>query len=534
VAEGSPDAAPEVRVLAWASSRPAAVRAGVALWALAIGALFLLRLGAAPLFDVDEGAFAEATREMLAGGDFGSTTLNGAARFDKPILVYWLQAASVALLGLDEAALRLPSALCAWLWSLAVARFAWTRFGARVALLAGTLLATSVGVLAIGRAATADALLNLLLALALLDGWRHLENGAAAPLRRAYLWIGLGLLAKGPVALVVPAAAMVLHCAASREWRRLARVALDGPGWAILLATAAPWYAYALHRHGAEFVDGFLVRHNVARYTSVLEGHGGSLGYYLLMLPVLLLPWSALLPDLVRGARALRARPLSRYLLVWAGFVVAFFSLSGTKLPHYVLYGSTPIFLLLACAAGEASRVARALTYGAIGLLLAAYGALPWLAQAAAPAIADPLYRELVSGAAALAPAYIPVGAGVAALGWAAAARVVRGFAARAAIGAAASALVLVTAVIPWVGDVLQGPVKRAAEVARTHPGPGVQWGVHVPSFSVYRKQVTPRSDPSEGQLAIVRADRLHDPDGDAVLFRERGYALVRWRARRP
>jgi hypothetical protein len=199
-----------------------------------------------------------------------------------------------------------------------------------------------------------------------------------------------------------------------------------------------------------------------------------------------------------------------------------------------VLYGSTPLFLLLARAAGEAGRVARWLTYGAIGLLLSLYATLPWLAQAAAPGIGDPLYRELVGGASSLAPASVPFGALAAALAWGAAAYAIRGFAARAAIGAVAAALVLVTAVIPWVGDVLQGPVKRAAEVARLRPEPAVQWGVHVPSFAVYREQVTPRSDPAEGQLAVVRADRLQPPDRHEVLYRERAYALVRWHASAP
>ena len=71
-------------------ARPAA-----SAWALLVLALILVRLGAAPLFDVDEGAFAEATREMVASGDYGFPTLDGAPRFDKPILIYWLQAASV-------------------------------------------------------------------------------------------------------------------------------------------------------------------------------------------------------------------------------------------------------------------------------------------------------------------------------------------------------------------------------------------------------------------------------------------------------
>src|SRR5436189_1593757 len=82
----------------------------------AVLASFFWMLGHAPLFDVDEGAFSEATLEMFQRGDFLSTYLNGEPRYDKPILIYWLQAASVSVLGVSEFAFRLPSAVCAAVW----------------------------------------------------------------------------------------------------------------------------------------------------------------------------------------------------------------------------------------------------------------------------------------------------------------------------------------------------------------------------------------------------------------------------------
>src|SRR6185369_4827576 len=100
-------------------------------WALLLALPLLWQLGGTPLFDVDEGAFSEATREMLASGDWGHTTLNGAARFDKPIGIYWLQAASASVFGLHEFALRLPSALACWAMALALAGFAARRWGER-------------------------------------------------------------------------------------------------------------------------------------------------------------------------------------------------------------------------------------------------------------------------------------------------------------------------------------------------------------------------------------------------------------------
>ena len=85
--------------------------------AIIILASFFLGLGSAPLFDVDEGAFSEATREMLVSKNYLTTYLNGTPRFDKPIFIYWLQAVSIKLFGINEFAFRLPSALAGTVWA---------------------------------------------------------------------------------------------------------------------------------------------------------------------------------------------------------------------------------------------------------------------------------------------------------------------------------------------------------------------------------------------------------------------------------
>lgn len=495
---------------------------------------FVLRLGGAPLFDVDEGAFAEATREMLVSGDFVSTTLDGAPRFDKPILAYWLQAASVHLSGgwpsAGAAAYRLPSALAAWGWCMAIAYFALAHFGRRAAVLAGSIAATSLGVFAIGRAATADALLNLLLVLAMFDAWRHLERGARTPLLRAYAWVGLGLLAKGPIALLVPAAVVTLYCASAGEWRRWRAAAFNWRGWAILLAFAGPWYALAYLRHGQDFIDGFLIRHNVARYTSVLEGHAGSLGYYLALLPVLLLPWSGLLLPLLARVRTWWQQPCERFLLIWVVFVLAFFSFSGTKLPHYALYGATPLFLLMARVFDATPRAAGWAQAG-VPVLLGLIAGLPWLIDLALPRVSDALYQALLRDALQGA---LPIATGAAAalLVWVATRTWTRDGMVRAISGAVATALVMGGMAEPWLGEQLQGPIRRAALAARQMPGNFVQWGVRWSSVSVVRGQSTPRRAPQPGEFAFVRMDRLPALAGGGhheVLFAERGVGLIRW-----
>lgn len=496
--------------------------------ALALVLLYLWQLGAAPLFDVDEGAFSEATRELLSSGDWGHTTLNGADRFDKPILVYWLQAASMAVFGVNEWATRLPSALCVLAATLAAGRFAARHWGPTTGALAALVLGSGLGLLAIGRASTADGLLNALLVAILLALWQFVESGERKPLRWAYFWCGLGLLAKGPVALVVPGGALLLWSLFSDRGRTALRAAWEPLGWLIALAVALPWYLYALNRHGQAFIDGFFMRHNVERFTGTLEGHGGGFVYYLVVLPLLLLPWSPLLVAVLARARTLWREPLARFLLVWAGFVFALFSASGTKLPHYMLYGVAPLALLMARQLWAIGRFGRAALWSVLALQLALATVLPNLLPVLAPQVKNAWVRGLFETApdAGLLPLW-SVLAGALAL----AALLLRRFDFGQRFGAAvlAVALLWVGAVIPWMSDTLQGPFKAAGVWARGRPETIVQWQMHQPSFAYYRGIQAVQRDPAAGELALVKRHRLGDfPYPHEIVFEQRGLLIVR------
>jgi 4-amino-4-deoxy-L-arabinose transferase-like glycosyltransferase len=502
-------------------------------------ALWIARLGASPLLDVDEGAFAEATRELTIGHDWGSTTLNGVDRFDKPILIYWFQALSLKTFGLNEFAVRLPSALCAFLWCLAIGQFAWRRFGPQVAIAAAGMLATSLGPMLIGRAATADSLLNLLLTISTLDLWRHLENGRDAPRRRAFAWIGLGLLAKGPVALLIPAAAAGLWLLSNRDRSRLVRLVGDPMAWALLVGIAAPWYIYAVARHGMAFVDGFLLHHNLQRFTGSLEGHAGSLFYYLEVLPAAMLPWTPLLVPVALHLRTRWREPVGRFLLLWLGFVLVFFSLSGTKLPHYVLYGFTPLMLLAAQELVGAKLPTRLALCATIIGVVALGAALPWIAHSLAAGTADPLYRTLLSTAPPAPWIWIcvPVGLLVFALTiWVPNVRHYISESDGAVFAGLLAAGWMVLAVLPWLGQTMQDPIRT---LARTVPIAQmtlldrqrvVQWRLHQPSLAFYLNQTAERADPVNGDWALTRMDRVK-PEELAkleVVQQLRGFALVR------
>lgn len=480
---------------------------------LALLSLYLVQLAGAPLFDVDEGAFAEASREMLASGDWGHTTLNGNDRFDKPIFIYWCQAALMAVFGPHDWVARLPSALAILAALITVWRFASAHWGEETGQRAGFMLASSLGLLAIGRAATADGMLNSLLIATCLALWQFTSTGSRSALRWAYVWCGLGLLTKGPVAVLVPGVTLVAWSLLSDQGRTAWRAFWEPKGWLLLLVIAAPWYLYALNRHGMAFVEGFFLKHNVQRFTGTLEGHGGNGLYYLAVLPLLVLPWSPWCLRVLGGLRQQWADPLKRFLWIWLLFVLGFFSLSGTKLPHYMLYGITPLVLLMAAQSNQSSK-SRLWTglmwvFASLACVLA-YG-LPNLVAWGANQTTDTWYRDLF--ASAPDGQYLQYAAvGVSLLG--AALLLVLGrwrVWPRLMLYIWSVSMLWTCAAIPWLGAVLQDPFRHVANWAHTnHPQTRiVQWQMHQPSFAFYWGQPTPQHLPAPDEWVIARQDRL-------------------------
>jgi 4-amino-4-deoxy-L-arabinose transferase-like glycosyltransferase len=518
------------------------------LLALAVYLGLFLQLGRFPLFDVDEGAFSEATREMLARGDYVTTWLNGELRFDKPIFTYWLQAASVTLFGLDEFALRLPSALASCAWVAAIFVFTRGQLGQASGHAAAFIAATTLGVCVIGRGAIADALLNLFLALSMFDIFRSMQEPRApertpdrAPDRalyralyryRAFLWMALGLLTKGPVALLVPFAASGLAFSLQGRWRAWLRAAFDPLGWLILALVAGPWYVVEYLRQGDAFIAGFFLRHNVERFLSPLQGHSGNVLYYLPVVLLVLLPYTGLFVRVLPTVRRLRADPLDCFLWCWFLFVFVFFSLAGTKLPHYLLYGVTPLFVLMARYRGllDAQRLgARLLGLLPPVLLLALVVALPHALQQFAPRMRNLYFREMLTRVEVFSSAW-QAGASALLLGSMALALVPRVPLWPRLLGCALLCAFAVGALaLPALAELQQGPVKEAALIARSQALPVKTWRFNVPSFSVYRGAVTERASTlAPGDVILTRSDELQRLGRVRVIYRKGGVVLAR------
>jgi len=499
-----------------------------ALAALAVVASFFWLLGAAPLFDVDEGAFSQATLEMFERGDFLSTYLNGEPRYDKPILVYWLQAAAVALLGPSEWAFRLPSALCATLWAWLTYRFTRRYYGEERALLAAVVLATSLGVFIIGRAATADALLNTLIAASMFAAWLHLSTGERRWLYATHAAIGLGVLAKGPIAILVPFATTFLYCASRGELRRWARAVFDWRALLLLLAIALPWYVVILLKEGRAFVEGFFLKHNVGLFSGPVSGHSGSLLYYFPALLLLNLPFTALLVPLALRGRAIWRDPLQRYLLLWFAFVFVFFSVSGTKLPHYMLYGYTGLVILMAVHVDRLRSPAWALL-PVLGFFLALL-ALPYGVHYALERVNDAYYGEALAAAlGGFGTTYFAFCGVLSAIVLYAMLERTTPVSRKLIVFGFAAVTAVATLVVPVAGFAQQSAIKEAALLCRERDLDVVMWRLNAPSFSVYRGAPTPSRDPRPGDIVLTKASRLSELELPYdLLYLKRGVALVK------
>lgn len=354
--------------------------------------IFLARLGTPALYDT-EAFYGEIPREMLLRDDWVTPHLNLAPHFDKPPLLYWLVAATYRALGRDEFTTRLWSALPAWGMVLLTAALGHALFGWPVGLLAGVILATSAGNFIFSRQIMTDPLLLFLLTGALL-GFVQGSRGRPLGFPAMYVALALATLTKGLLALILPALILGIYVACTD---RLALIRRMRPlrGLVLFLAIAAPWHILAGIRNPG-FLSYYFIREHFLRFFGTRfppeETHSTVIliGFTLLWA----FPWTGLVIQAVaRGARqAGRGDQTARaYLLLatWALVVVAFFSISRSKLEYYTLPALPAMAVLLGklwadsfgCGAEAPSRRAGALGLGVVALAgVAALAAIPAVA----------------------------------------------------------------------------------------------------------------------------------------------------------
>lgn len=333
------------------------------------GLLFFLGLGDMGLTDRDEGRNAEAGREMFESGDRLTPTFNGELRVAKPVFLYWLMDQSYRLFGVSEFAARFPSALFGVGLILIHYLFLLHQRDRTVALFGALMLLLNLEILGLGRMALTDSVLIFFTTASLYGFWLglHGEGGIRRWIWAFYIGMALATLTKGPVGFALPMITAALYLTWTRRWQDYWQKGFPLAGMLLFVLLAAPWYAAMFLVHGDAYATGAKA-HTIGRFLSPMEGHHGTIFFYL---PVLLLgffPWSALLPvplyqtfknwrsSGVAGQRdsgvplypstplphsglpysSTPGRELDLFAALWVVGVFLFFTASSTRLPHYI------------------------------------------------------------------------------------------------------------------------------------------------------------------------------------------------------
>jgi 4-amino-4-deoxy-L-arabinose transferase-like glycosyltransferase len=365
---------------------------------LAFILFYFYGLGHLPFIGPDEPRYAQVAREMFLRRDWITPTLGGYLWFEKPALLYWLAIVAFKLFGVSEWSARAVGAICGLLTVSAV-YWIGTRtsdknqqagaIGFWSALVAGT----SAGLIAFSRAVSFDIVVTMTIAWALAFFFAA-ELEVDDRLRRRwlvglYFAIGLSLVAKGLVGFVIPIGVIGVYYtlrgkAPARDLRLSAL-------WGIPLTmiVAATWYGPMFWKHGILFFDEFIIKHHFERFATNKYHHPGRIYYYLLILPLLALPWSALLVDGLLQARKTFWKGsddsvcrLQTFALAWILLPLIFFSLSSSKLPGYIL----PVLPAVALLAG--SRLAQLNSESKNNWAIKATGALGLVCAIALPVFA--------------------------------------------------------------------------------------------------------------------------------------------------
>jgi 4-amino-4-deoxy-L-arabinose transferase-like glycosyltransferase len=325
---------------------------------------FFYGLAAFGLLGADEPRYAQIAREMLERHDWVTPTLNQQPWLEKPVLYYWCAKISYAAFGVSDGAARLPAAALAalmvaaifsWMKRLRAAEMNWLHPDA--AFDAALITCSTAGIFGFARGASTDMPLAACFTMAMLAWWLGWQTQRRRWLLAFYFFLAGAALAKGPVAVVLAAGVVVGFAIVLRQARVLWWT-LWWPGVAVFLAVCLPWYGLVQARN-PQFFREFILQHNLERFATNLYQHPHPFWYYVPVLLIGLLPWTALaIAGLANAGRAWRIKPgedeegtkrrqVMLFLAIWAVVPIVFFSFSTSKLPGYIL-PALPAWTLLA------------------------------------------------------------------------------------------------------------------------------------------------------------------------------------------
>ena len=359
-------------------------RGALIVWGLLICATlyvcYFSHLGVIGFLGPDEPRYAWIAREMVESHDWTTPRLYGKPWFEKPPLFYWGAGLAFKWFGVSEAAARLPSAISALLATIGVAWLALRLYREETARWSLLLLPTTAGMIGFSHAAATDMPFSSMFTIAMVFAAviLRLTRNENTPILPRTLWLALILfgfflgaaaLAKGPAAIILCGGAVLFWALLTERLNDSLRL-LHPLAVASFCATALPWYVRCARRN-PDFLRVFIIEHNFKRYLTSEFQHIQPFWFYLPVVLIALLPWTALfLWSGVHGvARVVRTRTAQEskwFLACWAGFCLLFFSISRSKLPGYILPSLPALVLIFAHSLTTMEKLPRWLLRGAL------------------------------------------------------------------------------------------------------------------------------------------------------------------------
>lgn len=299
-----------------------------------LAVLYLLRIGAGSLWDNSEPTYGEIVKELFRTGDWLTLHLNFAPWDTHPPLWFWTAGAFVGALGLNEFALRLPSAIFGVATAYATYRAGKRLYGDAAGLIAALASGISLEMLVLSRLAMMETMLIFFMTVAAFWAYFALRDADRRALWIAAAAAALGTLTKGPIALALPLLIIVVWLAWTKRWRALTNLPVLGASVAYVLV-AGSWFAAATAKFGSTFLADYFGASNVGRFLHPFENQPGPVWYYVPVLLVGFFPFIAFVPQALRDAWRERGDD-ELFLLLFAVLPFAFFSLAQTKLPNYI------------------------------------------------------------------------------------------------------------------------------------------------------------------------------------------------------
>ena len=317
------------------------------------GLLWFGTLNYRHLIPSDEGRYAEIAREMLVTGDWVTPRYNGYKYFEKPPLQAWATATAFQVFGIGDWQARLWTALTGFITILFIGFTGARIYNARAGWLAALVLASSPIWIMSGHFNSLDMGLSSFLVAALcsllLAQTAHHANSRRNWMWACWVFMALATLSKGVIGAAIPAMVFIAYSLSTWDWKIWTRLRLFS-GTILFLVITAPWFILVAQRN-PEFLEFFFVHEHLQRFTQDAHSRTGPIYYFVPLLLVGILPWALQIPGAIARAWTERRREFSPSWLLACWFIVifAFFSMSRSKLPGYII----PIFPALALLIGS-------------------------------------------------------------------------------------------------------------------------------------------------------------------------------------